>query len=449
VRVRGRIACGLVVLSVLCAVGPASAGAAPERYIVVLDDASGDPAGVAAEHGRRYGVVRELVYRHALSGYAVRMSESARENVAADPRVRWIGPDREVRLHAAPTEPAPPPASQPAQVPSSAISRLNADVSSTRSGDGKGLVPVNVAVVDDGMDVDHPDLNVVGGFDCITGQAENFGENGWHGTMVAGFIGARDNAIGRVGVAPAARIYSVRMMNAQGFGSTARELCAVDWVTGTRTDADPTNDIAVANASYGAVGAVDGACGTAGNQPSRGDVAHQAYCRSTAAGVTWVASAGNESADAESQIPSGYPEVLSITAMADNDRQPGGLGGQLACLPEQTDDQFALFSNYVTTNSQARHTVAAPGACIGSLFPDDAYALSSGTSFSAPLVTGTVALCIHSGSCKGLTPAQIITKIVADAETYNRRKPGYGFLGDPLRPFQGRHFGFLINAGLY
>ena len=443
----GRVACGLAALSVFCAVGPASASAAaaPGRYIVVLDDTVADPASVAAEHGREHAVARELVYRHALRGYAARMSASARDAVAADPRVRAVERDRELHLNAPPDSPAPPPATQPAQVTSVSVDRVDGEASSTRSGDGNGEVPVNVAVVDDGIDADHPDLNVVGGFDCTGSKRE-----GTHGTLVAGFIGARDNAIGRVGIAPGARLFAVQIFKAHGPTSIARELCGVDWITGTRTDADPSNDIAVANASYSGKGGPDGGCATVGPDPRQwDDIVRAAYCRSIAAGVTWVAAAGNNSADAATEVPSAYPEVLAVTAMGDRDGQPGGLGGQLDCVPEQTDDQFAIFSNYVTTAGQASHTVAAPGVCIGSTYPDDNYAVSSGTSFAAPLVSGTVALCIHSGPCAGLTPTQIVAKIVADAEAHNQSNPDYGFLGDPLRPFQDRHFGFLINAGLY
>ena len=72
-----------------------------------------------------------------------------------------------------------------------------------------------------------------------------------------------------------------------------------------------------------------------------------------------------------------------------------------------------------------------------------------GTSFSAPLASGTVALCIHSGACARLTSAQIVSKIVADAAAYNRANTGYGFQGDPLRPLSGKYYGYLIRAGLY
>jgi subtilisin len=97
--------------------------------------------------------------------------------------------------------------------------------------------------------------------------------------------------------------------------------------------------------------------------------------------------------------------------------------------------------------------VAAPGVCVGSTFgaakTSNAYGGASGTSFASPIVAGTVALCINSGACAGLTPAQIKTKIVADARTYNNANPGYGFQGDPLRPITGKYYGYLIRAGLY
>ena len=75
--------------------------------------------------------------------------------------------------------------------------------------------------------------------------------------------------------------------------------------------------------------------------------------------------------------------------------------------------------------------------------------IGSGTSASAPHVAGTVALCIHSGACAGLTPPQIVQKIVNDAQAYNQANPGYGYQGDPLRPIPGKHYGWLIRAGLY
>ena len=76
------------------------------------------------------------------------------------------------------------------------------------------------------------------------------------------------------------------------------------------------------------------------------------------------------------------------------------------------------------------------------------YLNSEGTSFAAPAVTGTAALCISTGHCTG-TPNQIINKLVADARAHNLAHPDYGFVGDPLRPIPGKYYGYLIRAGLY
>jgi subtilisin family serine protease len=95
--------------------------------------------------------------------------------------------------------------------------------------------------------------------------------------------------------------------------------------------------------------------------------------------------------------------------------------------------------------------VSAPGVCIGSTYLNVAYAISTGTSFASPLVAGTVALCIASGPCAGLTPPQIVQRITADAASYTtaNKNADYGFAGDPLRPTSGKYYGYLIRAGLY
>jgi subtilisin family serine protease len=301
--------------------------------------------------------------------------------------------------------------------------------------------------LDTGIDTQHPDLNVVGGTDCARGGGGIDDLNG-HGTAVAGFIGARDNAIGRAGVAPGARLWSVRVLGKKAAGTDSQIICGIDWVTATRTDADPTNDIAVANMSLLGPGQDDGNCGRTNKDPL-----HRAICRSVAAGVTYIVAAGNDTQDIAKVAPAGYHEVLTATAMADYDGQPGG---QWAFAPPcgnlGADDAAATFSNFATLTSDRAHTVAAPGVCIGSTYPHSNYLNSFyGTSFASPLVAGTVALCIASGPCAGLTPAQIVHKIVGDAAAYNSQPQnfGYGFDGDPLRPTPGRYYGFLIRAALY
>jgi Subtilase family len=72
----------------------------------------------------------------------------------------------------------------------------------------------------------------------------------------------------------------------------------------------------------------------------------------------------------------------------------------------------------------------------------------TGTSFSAPAVSGLVALRIANGQCAGLTPREIVAKIVEDAATYNAENTGYGYEGDPLRPITGEYYGYLLSLAV-
>lgn len=411
------------------------------RYVVVLRGPVGEPAAVARAHGRAFGFQASQVYEHVLQGYAADLTDATAAALRRHPQVRIVEVDPPVVAHA----------DQPPQTTSNGVLRIGAATSSTRSGDAKGMVDINVAVLDDGIDETHPDLNVASDTSCIH-RADSNPKGlppGNHGTLVGGFIGALDNEIGRVGVAPGARLWSVQVLDTGGRGTNSEIMCGLDWVVGTRTDADPDNDIAVANLSLGGPAGID-----TGRCPGTGkDAYHTATCNTIAAGVVIVASAGNKTADIRDVAPATYDEVLTATGMADFDGLPGGL--QNPFCPEDAgdslDDTVAWFSNFATLAADRAHVVAAPSLCIGSTYPVGTYAISSGTSFAAPLVTGAVALCMASGACAGLTPAQITAKMVADARSYNTAKKNidYGFTGDPLRPTPGRYYGYLIRAALY
>src|SRR5262249_28275922 len=190
----------------------------------------------------------------------------------------------------------------------------------------------------------HPDLKrfKAGPKNCSTGRSGKDG-NG-HGPHVSGTIGALDNGIGVVGVAPGARLWPVRVLNNAGSGSFADVICGIDYVTAH------ASEIEVANMSLGGPGS-DSVCG------SNVDAMHEAICNSVAAGVTYAVAARTDANNASGHGPAAYDEVITVSALADFDGQPGGLAAP-TCRADQ-DDTFADFSNF-----GADVDLIAPGVCI-------------------------------------------------------------------------------------
>jgi subtilisin family serine protease len=338
--------------------GSAATGSQP--YIVVLKD--GVSAGpVAREHARAYGAEVGHVYGAALSGYAARIAPARLKDLQQDSRVAYVQADGQVQATAQSTP--------------TGINRSDAELSPTARIDGLDQrVDVDVAVIDTGVDLDHADLNVytAGAKNCSTGKSADDG-NG-HGTHVAGTIGALDNTTGVVGMAPGARIWPVRVLNAQGSGTFSSIVCGIDFVTAN------ADTIEVANMSLGGSGSDDGNCGR-----TNGDAMHQAICGSVAAGVTYVVAAGNETDDAARHVPAAYDEVITVSALADFNGLPGG--GAAATCRSDVDDTFASFSNY-----GADVDLIAPGVCINSTWKGGGYNTISGTSMASPHVAGGAAL---------------------------------------------------------
>jgi aqualysin 1 len=187
----------------------------PGQYIVVLKEEIREPTAVAREHAQRHGAQVLHTYQHALKGYAARIPEQRLEKLRAEERVDYVELDQ--RVHAT------------AQRLPWGINRVDADLSSTKAGNGSGAVSkVNAYIIDTGI-YRHADLNVV--------KHLNFARDGkdrdcyGHGTHVAGIAAARDNDRAVVGVSPGAPLIGVKVLDCDGVGSRSSVLKGVDWVT--------------------------------------------------------------------------------------------------------------------------------------------------------------------------------------------------------------------------
>ena len=369
-----------------------------QSVIVSFNDEVDDPSAAAAGVMQTAGGHVRHVYQHALNGFSAELPAAAVEGLSHNPMVRSIEPNLDMAAFETTST----------QVIPTGVDRVDAETTSVSASD------VNVAIIDSGIDRDHPDLNVAGGINFVrpkTGppqsrvaDPEAYDDDNGHGTHVAGIVGAYDNDFGVVGVAPGARLWAVKVLASNGFGKLDDIIAGIDWVTGTRdvTDPDynPDNEIDVVNMSIGGQGF--------------SAEYRTAIQNSVAAGIVYVVAAGNEFRDihgddhvfgtSDDTIPAAYPEVATISAFADSNGMPGG-GGDITS-EGYTDDTYADFSNYSnsdgTENQEFLNSnpvdspglgidLALPGVDIYSTYLDGGYAMSSGTSMAAPHATGLAA----------------------------------------------------------
>jgi subtilisin family serine protease len=235
----------------------------------------------------------------------------------------------------------------------------------------------------------------------------NWEDDNGHGTHTAGIAAAMDNDDGIVGVAPGARVWSVKVLDAAGSGTYSDVICGLDWVAANAGTID------VVNLSLSGEGGEDS------NPPF-----HTAVSNVVNAGVVVVVAAGNQGTDAASRVPASFDEVLTVSGLSDADGQPGGFGGR-TCFG-LNDDAFLIFSNF-------GHDVdiMAPGDCILSLQPQGGPIRESGTSEASPHIAGAVAHFIA-----GRTNATGIRPTVLETRDWllnvaSRPQVDDGVLGDP------------------
>src|SRR5581483_338881 len=222
----------------------------PNQYIVVFKEEVDDSDRESDDLKERHGLVKDKVFRHALKGFSATIPPGKLKEVEADPRVAFVSPDRVV--HAL------------VQSLPSGIDRINAEVSTSAGRTGirvDNFQPVDVAVIDTGIDLNHPDLagNIAGGVTFVRKTKSADDDNG-HGSHVAGIIAAVNNSVGVVGVAPKVRLWAVKVLDRNGSGALSTVIAGIDWVTASRTTAG-REPIEVANMSLGAGGSDDHNCG--------------------------------------------------------------------------------------------------------------------------------------------------------------------------------------------
>ena len=264
----------------------ATAAGKKSPMIVVLDRDTDVDAAVKRDKGK-HGVKPTNVFKHAARGYAADLTPGQARAIERERSVMGVIPDTVVELVAQVT----PPGVRRVRATSSPLTHINGvDLASHR-------VNADVAIIDTGIQPNHPDLRVVGGYDCTRpgtrserSQSSRWRDDHGHGTHVAGIVGALDNTRGVVGVAPGVRLWAVRVFTATGYSRISWIACGIDWVTSKRDPNDSARPlIEVANMSLRDKGTDDRNCGY-----SVIDIEHQAICRSTARGTLYVVAAGNE-----------------------------------------------------------------------------------------------------------------------------------------------------------
>ena len=217
---------------------------------------------------------------------------------------------------------------------------------------------VKIAVLDTGIDYNHQDLvnNYVGGYNFVSNSTNTYDDNG-HGTHVSGIAVALNNDSGVVGVAPEAKIYSLKILNSTGSGYSSDIIEAIDWAI--------NNGIQVINLSFGTK-----------NYP--GTALEDAFARAEESGIVVVASAGNNGTCSGTttdivNYPAKFDSVLSVGSV----------------------DSTNNHSCFSATGESL--DISAPGASINSTKLGGTTGLYSGTSMASPHVAGAAAVLIGAG----------------------------------------------------
>lgn len=339
-----------------------SADMAKKSYIVVLQDAELNLELTKLKgYEKKQDVVKatskkileragvfdsEISYTYgtAVKGFAVKMDPAQLKKLELDPSVKYVSEDQVITLVQPFAKTKVKPTPQPtAEVVPWGIARVNGGV--TYTGNNK------IWIIDTGIDLDHPDLNVdlVNGWNFVANTQAADDDNG-HGSHCAGIAAAIDNTEGVVGVAAGAPVVPVKVLNRRGSGSYSTIIAGVDWVADHAAVGD------VANMSLG--GGYDATL-------------NAAVETAASLGIKFSLAAGNESTDANTKSPASANGANIYTISASD-----------------INDNWAYFSNY----GNPPVDFCEPGYSIYSTYKNGGYDTLSGTSMAAPHAAGLLLL---------------------------------------------------------
>lgn len=338
----------LLVLSLVAVpVAPAAGQAIEGRYICVFKSgavAKGQVATEATRAARAQGGAVTQSYSNSIRGFALTIPAPALAAMAArNPKIAYCERDQVISAIPVRAEARAGGGNVRQQVPWGV----------TYVGGGIAGATGRAWVIDSGIDGAHPDLNVNTALSRNFSSGSSWTDGNGHGSHVAGIIGARNNTVGVVGVAPGVELVAVRVLNNTGSGTVSGVIAGVDYVAGA------AGGKGVANMSLG------GGVSTA---------LDQAVLAAAATGVRFVLAAGNDSNDVSGHSPARVngPNVFTVSAF--------GQGSNGTAL-------WATFSNFGNGIDFAE-----PGVSIVSTYKGGGYATMSGTSMAAPHLAGLLLL---------------------------------------------------------